>query len=129
MRIAPRGSQHEVLLFAGLDRKAKKTSVSERGSNTAKHACQVSDVDEYIGGNHKIELFRLRLQILDQLAANQIVVDLTLPCDFEHVGRHIDSGQRWGERMKSRSDQTRATTHVQNIQIARRRETRHRIKQ
>jgi hypothetical protein len=37
MRIATRGSQHGFLVLACLDRKAKKTSFTERSANIMKH--------------------------------------------------------------------------------------------
>src|ERR1700694_1809392 len=100
MRIATRGSQHEVFRFAHLDRKAEKTAVSERSPNTFEHPRQISDVDEYVGGDREIEALGLRLQELDQFTADQIVVDPTLPRHFEHVRGKIDPGQRSRERMK-----------------------------
>src|SRR6266436_1108977 len=104
MRIAKIGSQREVLPVAGLDRKAKKPAVSQCASNFVKHPRQVSDVSKNIGGDRKIELFGLHLQVLDQFAADQIVVDLTLPRDLEHIRRNIDSTQRAGKRTKAGSE-------------------------
>src|ERR1700722_1876642 len=129
MRVFEVVSQREVLLFAYLDRKAEKAAVSQRAPNSLKHPRQVSDVDKYVGGTRKIELFGLRLQELDQLTADQSVVDLTLPRDLEHVRGNIDPGQRSSERMKSCSEKTRTATKVQNVQIARSHATRHRIRQ
>jgi len=55
---------------------------------------QVADVDEHVGGDHNIENLGSRLQELDQIAADQIVVDVTLLGDLEHVRGNIDPGQR-----------------------------------
>jgi hypothetical protein len=87
-------------------------------TNTIKHRRQVPDVDEYIAGDRQIEIPGLRLQEGDQFAADQMVVDLTLPCDLDHVRGNVDPGQGSGERTKSRSDKTCAATQVQNVQIA-----------
>jgi hypothetical protein len=77
----------------------------------------------------KIKGFGVHLEERDQLVADELVVDSTLPGDLEHVRGNIDPGQRSGERTKQRSDKTRATTQVQNVQIARWRKAYHRIKQ
>jgi len=118
MRVFESGSQHEVLLFAYLDRKGKEATVSQRTTNSFKHPSKISEVDEDIGGNRKIAIFRSRLQKLDQFTADQMVVDLTLPRDLEHFRGKIDSRQRSGQRAKSCSEKTCATTQVYNVQIS-----------
>src|ERR1700692_4264853 len=122
MRIAAGGSQHEVPIFARLDPKAAKTARSERTSNALKHRRQVSDVDKYVSRQRQIEIPGLRPQELGQVAADQIVVALTLPCGLEHACGGVDPGQRPGQRAKSQPDKTRAATQVQNIEAVTRRE-------
>src|SRR5450432_2747402 len=87
MRIVTVGSQNEVLLFAYLDRKAEQATLPQRASNPLKYPRQVSDVEKYIGADHKIKRLALRLQERGQFTADQIVVDVTLLCDCEHVRR------------------------------------------
>src|ERR1700722_14000943 len=118
MRVAERGSQREVLALAGLDRKAKDTAVSQRAADLLKRPRQVTEVDEDIGGERKIELRGLSLQKIDQFAADQIVVDLALSGDLEHVRGDIDPGQGPGQRVESRSQKTGTATKVQNVQVA-----------
>jgi hypothetical protein len=78
LRVAKAASQHEVLLLARLDRKSEKPSGSERAANAGKHSRQVSDVDEHVGGDRKIEIPVLGLQKLDQLTADEFAVNSTL---------------------------------------------------
>src|ERR1700692_4268800 len=115
MGVATVGSQYEVLAFDRLERKAEITSASERTSNPLKHRRQLSDIDEHIGRKREIEIAALRLQELDQIAANEGVVDLALARGLDHVGGHVDPGERSGERTKSRSDKAGAAPHVQNV--------------
>src|ERR1700722_2525958 len=129
MRIVTIGPQHEVLRRAYLDRKAEKATVPQGASNSLKYRRQVAEVEKHIGGDRKIEIVGLRLQELGQFAADQIVVDSALPCNLEHARGEINPGQRSGERVKSRSEQTCAATQVKNVQLARRAKTHDCIKQ
>src|SRR3977135_3164333 len=104
------GSQHEIPLLTGFDRKSEQSPVCERGWDLRKPPRQVSQVDEDVGGGRNIEFPSLHPQKFDQLTADQSVVDLALPRARDHIRRDVDPGKRAGERTEARSEKTGAAT-------------------
>ena len=84
MRVSACRFQLEVTALAGLDREAEKTAFGQRASHCAKHLGQVAEIHQHITGDDEIESSRTCPQVLGQLAADEIVVDLTLLRDLEH---------------------------------------------
>src|SRR5580692_9606023 len=116
MRVAQAPSQHEVLSPAGLDRKAKEASRPQAASNGPEHLRQISDIDEHVGGDRKVDLFRSLPQKIDQLVADQVVVNIAPPRDLEHVRGDVDPGQGAGAHAQPRTEETRAATKIQNVE-------------
>ena len=99
--------------------KAEKPSVSQLASDFVKHLRQVSEINKDIGGDREIERVGFCVQDLDQFAAEQIIVDLTLPRDLEHIRGISTPVKRLGERMKEGSEDP-SHHPIENVRLRRR---------
>jgi hypothetical protein len=114
VRVAGAGAQFEAAgLFAPLHGEGEQAAIVEHAAHAGKDRVEVADVDEDVGGPDQAVALRRALQMLDDGAAFERVVDAARGRRVDHRRREVDPVDRAGVPGQQRPQQPGAAAQVE----------------
>lgn len=117
MRISPVSLQYPSGFAGRLYGKRQIAARMQRIGYGAKKLVQMTEIDEHVSGETKIEGTVLRLEEVEDFAFDQFVVTLFSGGDLQHPRREVDAGHFGGEWSEQGPAQSGPATQVDNLQM------------